>query len=418
MDNSTMDNSSYWDYEYNYDYDAAIAHLPLNELIPVTIFYSITLLSGLVGNILVIISVARFKKMQNTTNTFLLSLSTADLLLIVICVPVKGIAFFSYTWKLGEVLCKLVNYLQNVSVLCSVMNLTGLSLERYYAIIHPLKAKYRCTLTLAKKTVLCIWLSSFILAAPTIVGQIHKTVTGVRRTAHWCIIEWEHDNISRLYGVYMYLIVLVIPVVLMTFAYGSISFKLWRLRYCKSTTDNTNKVANGGLRVSFTAYKSRDAICLRCPKPIMSDENATRKQVMKMLIAVVVLFILCWGPIMTNNLLVSFNLIDNLNVGDLKRPRQAMYVMSYFNSCINPFLYAFMSKNFRNAFKQTFLLICRSKPVARTRNGSFIRYSFQSRSTSFISGKLDCRENATLSRDTTTLSSLSVNRAYQSNPAS
>ena len=71
--------------------------------------------------------------------------------------------------------------------------------------------------------------------------QIHKTVTGVRRTAHWCIIEWEHDNISRLYGVYMYLIVLVIPVVLMTFAYGSISFKLWRLRYCKSTTDNTNK---------------------------------------------------------------------------------------------------------------------------------------------------------------------------------
>lgn len=137
-----------------------------------------------------------------------------------------------------------------------------------------------------------------------------------------------------------------------------------------------------------------------------------------MLIAVVVLFILCWGPIMTNNLLVSFNLIDNLNVGDLKRPRQAMYVMSYFNSCINPFLYAFMSKNFRNAFKQTFLLICRSKPVARTRNGSFIRYSFQSRSTSFISGKLDCRENATISRDTTTLSSLSVNRAYQSNPAS
>lgn len=89
MDNATMDNSSYWDYEYNYDYDAAIAHLPLNELIPVTIFYSITLLSGLVGNILVIISVARFKKMQNTTNTFLLSLSTADLLLIVICVPVK-----------------------------------------------------------------------------------------------------------------------------------------------------------------------------------------------------------------------------------------------------------------------------------------------------------------------------------------
>lgn len=77
------------DYEYVYDYNAAIAHLPINEVVPVTIIYSITLLSGLIGNMLVIISVARFKKMQNTTNTFLLSLSTADLLLIVVCVPVK-----------------------------------------------------------------------------------------------------------------------------------------------------------------------------------------------------------------------------------------------------------------------------------------------------------------------------------------
>lgn len=87
--NISSENSSYEDYMYDYDYEAAINHLPLNELVPVTIIYSITLILGLVGNILVIISVARFKKMQNTTNTFLLSLSTADLLLVVICVPVK-----------------------------------------------------------------------------------------------------------------------------------------------------------------------------------------------------------------------------------------------------------------------------------------------------------------------------------------
>ena len=135
-------------------------------------------------------------------------------------------------------------------------------------------------------------------------------------------------------------------------------------------------------------------------------------QVMKMLITVVVLFLLCWGPIMTNNLLVSFKIIDNLNMGHLKQLRQAMFVMSYFNSCINPVLYAFMSKNFRNAFKQTFLMICRSKPMGRTRNGSFVRYSFQSRSASFISGKfVDCRDNT---RENTIVSSLSVNRIYQS----
>lgn len=140
------------------------------------------------------------------------------------------------------------------------------------------------------------------------------------------------------------------------------------------------------------------------------------KKVMKMLIAVVVLFLCCWGPIMTNDLLVAFKVIDKLNTGKLKQIRQALYNMAYFNSCINPFLYAFMSKNFRNAFKQTCSLIyCRPRPVMQTRQGSFIRYSFQSRSTSFISGKfVDCRENTTISKESTTLSIPSYNKLYQS----
>ena len=49
---------------------------------------------------------------------------------------------------------------------------SSLFICRYYAIIHPLKAKYRCTLSLAKRTVICIWVSSFLLASPTAVGQV------------------------------------------------------------------------------------------------------------------------------------------------------------------------------------------------------------------------------------------------------
>ena len=39
--------------------------------------------------------------------------------------------FFSFTWKFGEFLCKSVHYLQNVSVICSVLTLTVMSMERY-----------------------------------------------------------------------------------------------------------------------------------------------------------------------------------------------------------------------------------------------------------------------------------------------
>ena len=78
------------DYEYEYQYmDNDVGNVPTEELVPVSLTYGLTLVLGLLGNTLVIVSVAKFKKMQNVTNMFLLSLASADLLLVLICIPVK-----------------------------------------------------------------------------------------------------------------------------------------------------------------------------------------------------------------------------------------------------------------------------------------------------------------------------------------
>ncbi len=107
------------------------------------------------GNCLVIFSIIKVKKLQSVTNLFLISLATADLLLILFCVPIRVrnriylselpeflgrcvlplqfAEFFANTWAFGTVLCKLVHYLQNVSSLCSVFNLTAMSLGNQFA---------------------------------------------------------------------------------------------------------------------------------------------------------------------------------------------------------------------------------------------------------------------------------------------
>ena len=52
---NVSDNST----DYFYDYDSVDYTIPLTELIPVTLVYGVTLILGLVGNLLVIVVVAR-----------------------------------------------------------------------------------------------------------------------------------------------------------------------------------------------------------------------------------------------------------------------------------------------------------------------------------------------------------------------
>ena len=130
---------------------------------------------GVVGNILIIITVLKRKSFSSPTNTFLANLAITDLLLILICVPIKLITLFTFVWPLDWVMCKLVFYLQDVSTICSVLNLVAISVERFYAIVYPLQAKTSCTVTQAKKIILTTWIFSILLAVPRLIIMVRRT---------------------------------------------------------------------------------------------------------------------------------------------------------------------------------------------------------------------------------------------------
>jgi len=89
VDNTTTNGTADDEYIYTYDYFESTAGIPVGEVIPVSIIYGLTLVLGTVGNSLVIICIAKYRRMRSVTNIFLVSLSTADLLLICACVPIK-----------------------------------------------------------------------------------------------------------------------------------------------------------------------------------------------------------------------------------------------------------------------------------------------------------------------------------------
>lgn len=55
------------------------------------------------------------------------------------------------------------------------------------------------------------------------------------------------------------------------------------------------------------------------------------KQVIYMLVAVVVLFAICWGPLLIDNVLTAYSVLPTQRTGNLKHMATAFHLMAYFN---------------------------------------------------------------------------------------
>ena len=83
----------------------------LYEWIFIVLFF-LVFIFGLIGNILVFYAVWRNVHLRNTTNFFLVNLSIADFMVLLVCLPPTVIHDIAQTWFLGETMCKVITYLQ------------------------------------------------------------------------------------------------------------------------------------------------------------------------------------------------------------------------------------------------------------------------------------------------------------------
>lgn len=378
MGSSEEDWGNSTDYE-DYDYDLYESYNTYfwAELLPALIVYSLTMALGIAGNSLIVFTICRYRRMKSTTNVFLASLASADLLLIIVCIPVKVAKLFSYTWTMGLFLCKMVHYMQSVSAICSVLTLTAMSVERYYAIVHPMKAKYLCTISQARKIILATWAASFLLAVPILFVQIQMPV-GERFKAHWCVRNWDDPPLWKLHELYMLLLILVVPTSVMAVTYTAICWEIWTVMQTRYHMTSGKASLNCE---SFPLSCKRHTTFVHSTK-ISHDENNTVKQVIKMLVLIVVVFVVCWGPLLVDNVLTAWGYLPHIRTGSLKHMATTFHLMAYFNSCVNPIVYGFMSKNFRESFHKAVCRCCCGPPkrqlsMSQTRTTS-IKYGDRS----------------------------------------
>ncbi|XP_061724277.1 orexin receptor type 2-like [Cydia pomonella] len=293
--------------------------------------HSVIFVVGLVGNALVCIAVFRDSSMRGSvTYLCLVNLAVADFLVILLCLPPTVVWDVTETWFLGEILCKTLVYFQSVSVTVSVLTLTFIALDRYYAIVHPFSHRRQNEPIVHVKTTICIiWIVSLLFNCPDLI-----TLTTVQQPLRFdlphmvqCQPTWS-AHADLVWHVIKIVFMYAVPLVLLGGAYSLIILELWRSEQFPG-----------------------QAHC----KHINENKRLSRRKVAKMLVAVVVMFAVCYLPVHTLSLLRYTGVLDRVNNNDIiSLLALVSHNMCYVNSAINPVIYNFMSENFRHQFKRAF----------------------------------------------------------------
>ncbi|KAL6254546.1 hypothetical protein P5V15_014599 [Pogonomyrmex californicus] len=118
--------------------------------------------TAILGNMLVIASVRRHRRLRVVTNCYVVSLAAADLLVAICAMTFNAsVELSGGKWLFGAVMCDLWNSLDVYFSTASILHLCCISVDRYYAIVSPLEY----TVIMRQSTVGCMLGSAWILPA-------------------------------------------------------------------------------------------------------------------------------------------------------------------------------------------------------------------------------------------------------------
>ncbi|MGH0163211.1 UNVERIFIED_CONTAM: hypothetical protein FKN15_053868 [Acipenser sinensis] len=125
----------------------------------VPLFFALIMLVGLVGNSLVIHVITKHRQMRTVTNFYIANLATTDILFLVCCVPFTATLYPLPSWVFGDFMCRIVNYLQQVTAQATCITLTAMSVDRCYATVYPLQSLQHRTPRVAMAVSVGIWIA-------------------------------------------------------------------------------------------------------------------------------------------------------------------------------------------------------------------------------------------------------------------
>ncbi|NXV72487.1 GPR19 protein, partial [Atlantisia rogersi] len=289
----------------------SLYHLSLGEIAGAGMVLGALWLVSILGNSLVCVVIRRSRRVQSTTNYFVVSMACADLLISVASVPFVLLQLTYGRWPLGHVMCKLVRYIQFLAPGVQVYTLLSVSIDRFYTIVYPLS--FQVSREKAKKMILASWLFEAVLASPVFLFY------GSNSDGHCNFFlpgTWE----GAAYGILQLLAVFVAPSVLLVLFYQKVIKCIWRI--------DTESLA---------------------VRRTMNIVPRTKVKTIKMFLMLNSVFLLSWLPFYVAQLWHPLE----------TDPRASSLVflaitwISFSSSASKPALYTLYNANFRRGMKET-----------------------------------------------------------------
>nr|AKQ63039.1 orphan G-protein coupled receptor 37 [Platynereis dumerilii] len=297
------------------------------------------IITTILGNLLVMVTVITNRKLHSATNYFILCLAVADFLLGCLVLPFSAVNTLHWEWPFGAAFCNI--FISTDVMLCtvSILTLFAISIDRYYAVTEPLNYQCRVTSSLVWKICTAIWCFSFALAFIPIHIGLNTNDGSVQNYEQPKLCNFE---LNKVYVLIDSLGTYFAPLIVMCIVYMKV------LIITKKQVIEINKLQKAALASGLHSEENKHHA------KMASDTKATIT-----LASLVLAFAICWVPyfvLFTAKPFVSEPFNMHLDLCTLW--------LGYLNSLINPFLYAYYNTAFRKAFVR---ILCRSCQLHRRR---------------------------------------------------
>ena len=296
--------------------------------------YVFAFLVSLVGNSVIIHIVRKDNSMKTTTNYLIVNQACADILVTTIESLNDITYYFEDKWFegiLGIITCKLLRASPFILSAFSVWILVAIAVDRFFAVTRPFQVSPLSRHF--KKTVVFLWVWSAVSAADVLalIGLREEEAYDFCETGDRVYYGWREFSLTSL------VLNVVVPLVAIIILYTIICLKLW-----------ARKVPGEGAN-----QNERQVEAIK-----------TAKKVTRMMIAVVVLYELCWLPffiIMSMSLIRGESPLKNdPHTGNIHSNFFILWLTVAY-SAINPFVYLTFNQKFRSGFKHLYK-DCLTKP--------------------------------------------------------